>query len=94
MLRANHASYASKALRKAIMKISRLENVYFKKHDSHFIRAYKKQKNYCSRLYKRERKKKFNNLSPKFVSDNKLFWITVKPIFSSKGYNDSIKLTD
>ena len=88
MLRANHAPYVSKALRKAIMKRSCLENVYFKKQDNHSLRAYKKQKNYCSRLYKKERKNFFNNLNPRFVSDNKLFRKTVKPLLSSKGsYN-------
>ena len=44
---------------------------------------------------KKERKQIFNKLNPKFVSDNKLFWKTVKPLFSSKGsYNANIKLTD
>ena len=33
-----------KALRKAVMKRSRLENVYFKKQDNHSLRAYKNQK--------------------------------------------------
>ena len=36
MLRANHGPYVSKALRKAIMKRSRLENTYFKKQDTVF----------------------------------------------------------
>ena len=35
MHRANHAPYVSKALRKAIMKRSCLEEVYFKKQDNH-----------------------------------------------------------
>ena len=39
MLRANHAPYVSKALRKAIMKRSCLENIYFKKQDNHSSRA-------------------------------------------------------
>ena len=39
MLRANHAPYVSKALRKAIMKRSCLENIYFKKQDNHSLRA-------------------------------------------------------
>ena len=95
MLRANHAPYVSKALRKAIMKRSCHENVYFKKQDNHSLRAYKEQKNYCSRLYKKERKIFFNNLDPKFVSNNKLFWKTVKTLFSNKAsYNDNIKPTD
>ena len=44
MLRASHAPYEFKALRKAIMKRSSFENIYFKKSDSHSLRAYKKQK--------------------------------------------------
>ena len=38
MVRANHATYESKALRKAIMKRSCLENIYFKKQDNHSLR--------------------------------------------------------
>ena len=76
------------------MKRPRLENIYFKKQDNHSLRAYKKQKSYCSRLYKQERNFFFNNLNPKFVSDIKLFWKTVKPLFTSKSsYNTNIKLT-
>ena len=46
---------------------------------------YKKQKNYCNRLYKKEGKKFFSSLSPSFVKDNNLFWKTVKPFFLNKG---------
>ena len=77
------------------MKRSCFENIYVKKQENHFSRAYKKQKKFCGRLYKKQRKIFFNNLNPKFVSDNKLFWKTVKPLFSSKGsYNANIKLID
>ena len=44
ILRANHASYISKPFRKAIMKRSYLENLYFKKRTDHSLRTYKKQK--------------------------------------------------
>ena len=95
MFWANHAPYVFKALRKAIMKRSCLENIYFKKQDNRFLTAYKKRKSYCSRLYKTEKKLLFNNLDPKFAYDNKLFWKTVKALFSSKGsFNANIKLTD
>ena len=95
MLRANHSSYMSKTLRKAIMRRSYLENKYLKKKTDQCLRAYKKQKNYCSRLYKKERKKFFNGLNPSFVTDNKLFWKTIKPFFSDKGnYGDNIKLVE
>ena len=57
LLRANHASHISKPLRKAIMKRSYLENLYFKRRTDHSLRNLKKKKkSYCSRLYKKERK--------------------------------------
>ena len=85
--RANHAPYIyiSKTLRKAIMRRSYLEKVYFKKRTDLSLKAYKKQKNYCNRLYKKERKNFFSSLNPSFVKDNNLFWKTVKPFFSNKG---------
>ena len=73
ILRANHSSYVSKTLREAIMKISFLEKLYFKKQNRKFTKNLQKTKNYCSRLYKKERKEFFNNLNPSFVKDNKIF---------------------
>ena len=67
----------------------------FKKKTDQSLRAYKKQKNYCSRLYKKERKKFFNGLNPSFVTDNKLFWKTVKLLLSDKeNYGANIKLVE
>ena len=43
-------------LRKAIMRRSYFENKYLKKRTGQSLRAYKKQKNYCSRLYRKEKK--------------------------------------
>ena len=63
----------SKMLRKAIMRRSYLEKKYLKKKTDQSLRGYKKQKNFCSRLYKKERKKLFNGLNPSFITDNKLF---------------------
>ena len=95
LLRANHSSYISKPLRKAIMRRSHLEKVYYKNKSEKSFKAYKKQKNFCSRLYKKERKWFFNSLNPSFVTDNKLFWKTIKPFFSNKGnYRSQIKLVE
>ena len=81
LLTANHSSYISKPLQKAIMRRSHLET------------AYKIRKNFCSRLYEKERKWFFNNLNPSFVTGNKLFWKTIKPFFSNKGnYGSQSKL--
>ena len=41
MINVNEAPYVSKMLRKAIMKRSCLENVYFRKQDNHSLRTYK-----------------------------------------------------
>ena len=95
LLRANHLSYISKLLQEAIMRRSRLEKVYYKNKSEKSFKAYKKQKNFCSKLYKKERKRCFNNLNPSFVTDNKLFWKTIKPFFSNKGnYGSQIKLVE
>ena len=93
LLRENPSSHISKPLRKTIMRRSHLEKVYYKNKSEKSFKAYKKQKNFCSRLYKKERKRFFNNLNPYFVTDNKLLWKTIKPFFSNKGnYGSQINL--
>ena len=95
LVRANHAPYVTKTLRKAIMKRSNLETVYRKKKTEQALINYKEQKNFCSRLYKKEKKRYFRNLNPKKLLDNKLFWKNVKPFFSDKSSNNErITLTD
>ena len=53
MQRANYVPYITKALRKTIMKRSYLENLYFKKRTPESMKKYKKQKNFCSKLYEK-----------------------------------------
>ena len=57
--RSNVAPYMTKTLRKAIMRRSMLESKYLKNRNSENKEVYRKQKNYCSRLYKKERKIRF-----------------------------------
>ena len=77
------------------MKKSQLENIYRKTLTEKSLKAYKKQKNYVSRLYKKERKMFFNSLNSSVISDNRKFWKTVKPLFSNKGnYGNKIKLVE
>ena len=64
----------TKALRKAIMRRSELESKA----------RFKKQKKFCSKLYKKERKKFYSNLELNEITDNKLFWKTIKPLLSEK----------
>ena len=82
MLRANHVPYVTKTLRKAIMRRSNLQTKYFKTRTPESLKKYRKQKNYCSRSYKKEHKTFFNNLKVSNITDNKTFWKNIQPIFS------------
>ena len=84
LLRANHVPYMTKALRKAIMKRSELESKCVKNKTSENLKSYKKQRNFCSKLYKKERKKSYERLDLNNATDNKNFWKTVKPFLSDK----------
>ena len=68
-------------MRKAIMRRTQLQNNYFKNKTFENLRNYKKQKNFCSKLYKKEKRQYYNNLDLRKVTDNKLFWKTIKPLY-------------
>ena len=94
-LGANHAPYMTKTLRKAIMRRSQLQTKYFKNKSQNDYLAFKKQRNFCSKLYKKERKNYYNSLDIKNITDNKQFWKTIKPFLSEKIKTTSkIKLKD
>ena len=84
-VRANEAPYMTKQLRKAIMTRSRLQNRYHHLKTDESYQKFKRQRNFCNRLYKKERKKFYKNLKPNDITDNKKFWKNVKPFFSGKG---------
>ena len=89
LLRANHAPYMTKTLRKAIMRRSQLETKYLKTKTKENLNLYKKQRNFCSKLYKKERKRYYDTLNTKDITDNKQFWKTIKPFLSDKNVNTS-----
>ena len=45
---------------------------------------YNIQHNFCKKLLRTTKKKYFNHLDTKKVTDNKTFWRTAVPIFSNK----------
>ena len=63
----------TKALGKAILKRSELESKYVKNKTNEKPKSYKKQSNFCSKLYKKERKIYYEMLDLKNVTDNKEF---------------------
>ena len=81
----------AKALRKAIMKRSELATKYKTKSIEDYNNC-KKQRNFCSKLYKKERKRFYNNLDITNTTDNKKFWKTVKPLLSDKAKCGSSKI--
>ena len=72
-LRVNHAPYITKTLRKVIMRRSQLETKYLKTKTQTDLKLYKKHKNFCSKLHKRDRRKYYDSLDMKNVLDSKKF---------------------
>ena len=85
-LRANHAPYITKILRKAITRRSQLEINYFKTKTQTYLKLYKTHKNFCGKLYKRERRKYYESYENrlKHVLDSKEFWKMVRSFLSDK----------
>ena len=83
-IRANNAPFMNKHLAKAIMNRSRLKNNFHKNPTEENKLKFKKQRNYCVNLLRKEKKKYYSNLKLENITDNKLFWKTIKPFFSDK----------
>ena len=82
--RGNQMPFMTKDLSKNIMKRSRLRNKYLKNNNEENRKLYAKQRNYCVSLLRKTKKAYYENLDERKVSDNKLFWKTVKPSLSEK----------
>ena len=82
-IRANHAPFMTKTLRKAMVHRSQLETKYRKQPTDINYNRYRKQNSFCSKLYKK-RKKYYSNLDLKQLADNKNFWQNMKPFLSDK----------
>ena len=81
---ANNSPFMNKPLSKAIMVRTRLRNKFLKSKTNESREAYKKQRNYCISLLRETKRCFYENLNPEFISDNKKFWMQVKPFFSDK----------
>ena len=71
-------------MRKAIMKRSELATKFRNRPTDDNKKAFKKQKNFCNRLYKKERRKYYEKLDLRKITDNRKFWDTIKPFLSNK----------
>ena len=83
--RGNNQPFVTKQLRKAIMTRSTFKNKYNKNANEENGRLYKKQRNFCVSLLRKEKKNYYNNLDLKIIDDNKKFWCSINPpLFSDK----------
>ena len=74
----------NKTLSKAVVHRSRLRNIYLRNPNDVNKKEYREYWNYCVNLFKKEKKKHYENLDPTLITDNKKFWKTVTPLFSGK----------
>ena len=88
-LRANNQPFMNKTLAKAVMTRSRLRNKFLKNPSDINRTNYSKYRNYCTSLFRKEKKLYYNNLDMKSFTDNKKFWKTVKPLFSDKHFTSN-----
>lgn len=85
--RYNDNKFMNRDLRKAIMKRSKLKSKFNKRRNRKNWQNYKKQRNICVKILKKTKKRYFQNLNVKNVTDNKRFWEYIKPYISDKGGN-------
>ena len=83
-IRANQAGFMDSKLNHAIMLRSKLLNNILKSRSNKDREAYKKQRKLCVSLLRQHKKDYFETLDIKSVTDNKVFWKRVAPLFSNK----------
>ena len=76
----------NKGLRKAVMLRSKLKNKFYHDKNETTKRAFQKHRN----LFRKAKKAYDNKLNPCIVSNNKLFWKKVQPLFSDKTISQNI----
>ena len=84
IVRGNNAPFMNKSLSQNFMHRAKLKNKLNKNPSEDNKKSYKKHRNFCTNLLRREKKKYFSNLDVKVVEDNKKFWKKIKPMLSDK----------
>ena len=74
----------TKAPRKTIMKRSELESKCLKNKSYQSMKIYKCKKTFCSKLYKKERKKFYSKIDAREITDKKSFWKQLAFLFLAK----------
>ena len=83
-IRGNNAPFMNKTLSKAFMHKGPTKKCFNKNPSETNKVSYKKQRNFCVSLLRKEKKKYYNNLDTNIFDDNRKFWQRIKPLFSDK----------
>ena len=95
VVRGNNSPFMNKTLSKAFMQRSRLKNKFNKNPTELNKSIYRKHRNFCVNLLKREKRNYYNNLDIKVFKDNKKFWKKIKPLLSGKNsFKNNITIID
>ena len=83
-IRANHTSFVTKSLRKAIIVRSRLRNIFLKEKSLESKKAYIKQRNICVSMIEEVKKEHFQKINLSEITDIRKFWKTVGSLFDNR----------
>ena len=75
----------NKTFSKAVMNHTSLRIKFLKNRSAENNLAYNRQRNYCVSLTHKSKRDYYSNLDKRNVTNSKLFWKTVKPLFFDKG---------
>ena len=94
-MRANHATFMTKEVRKAIMMRSKLRNKFLQDKNEKSRNGYRKQRNLWVALVRRAKQQYFFSLDLNLIADYEKFWKTIKQLFSDKiSHKDIISVTE
>ena len=80
----NQSPFMNKDLSKAIMKRTKLRNIFLKNRTEENRNHYAKQRNLCVTLLRKSKREFYGSLNVKNLCVNKKFWGAVKPVLSNK----------
>ena len=92
-IRANQKNFLDKELNQAIMVTSKLCNKFLKLKTEENRHAHAKQPYYCLKLLQQKKRQYFENLNLSSITDIKLFWKTLSPLFTEKDGFKNNKIT-
>ena len=90
---ANQKSFMDKEINQAIMVRSKLCTKFLKLKTEENSLEYAMQRNYCVKLLQQKKQKYYENVNLSSITDNKLFWKTVSPLFTEKNRSRNNKIT-